>query len=87
VKLLGISKRGDGYIRNLLVLGARSVLYHTCRPGRTPQPWLRALRSRRPTNVVVVALANKMARIIWALLAHGRTYDSGWRRAQPLPCA
>jgi transposase len=83
VKLLGISKRGDGYIRNLLVLGARSVLYHANRTGRTPQPWLQALRSRRPTNVVVVALANKMARIIWALLAHGRSYDSGWRRTLP----
>jgi transposase len=71
VKLLGISKRGDTYLRTLLIHGARSVLTHAKDPG----PWVTQLRQRRPLNVAVVALANKMARTIWAMLAHGRTYQ------------
>jgi len=70
VRLLGISKRGDTYLRTLLIHGARSVLQHAKDPGA----WVRQLQCRRPANVVTVALANKMARIIWALLAHGREY-------------
>jgi transposase len=80
VKLLGISKRGDTYLRMLLIHGARSVLLSQSRRGRSVDPWLGALLQRRPTNIVVVALANKMARTIWALLAHGRTFDAGWAR-------
>jgi transposase len=75
VKLLGISKRGDRYLRTLLVHGARTVLTSQRRPGRELDPWLKSLLSRRAPNVVTVALANKMARMIWALLAHGRTYQ------------
>jgi len=75
VKLLGISKRGDRYLRTLLVHGARTVLASQRRPGRELDPWLKSLLSRRAPNVVTVALANKMARMIWALLAHGRTYQ------------
>lgn len=71
VRLLGISKRGDTYLRTLLIHGARSVLMHAKAPGK----WLREIGQRRPANVVVVALANKLARTIWALLAHGREYD------------
>lgn len=71
VRLLGISKRGDTYLRTLLIHGARSVLMHAKEPGK----WLRQIGQRRPPNVVVVALANKLARTIWALLAHGREYD------------
>ena len=70
VKLLGISKRGDTYLRTLLIQGARSVLLSQSRRGRSVDPWLAELLERRPNNVVVVALANKMARTIWALLAH-----------------
>jgi transposase len=70
LRLLGISKRGDAYLRTLLIHGARSVLQHAKEPGA----WVTQLRARRPLNVVTVALANKMARIIWALLAHGREY-------------
>lgn len=66
IKLLGISKRGDTYLRTLLT--------HAKDPG----PWVTKLRQRRPLNVVVVALANKMARTIWALLAHERTYQKGF---------
>ncbi|HEV7814643.1 MAG TPA: IS110 family transposase [Janthinobacterium sp.] len=71
VRLLGISKRGDTYLRTLLTHGARSVLMHAKEPGK----WLQDIGKRRPPNVVVVALANKMARTIWALLAHDRKYD------------
>ena len=83
VRLLGISKRGDPYLRTLLIHGARTVLNHSTRPGRTPPPWLQGLLSRRPKNVVIVALANKIARTIWALLAHGRDFDPRWRQAVP----
>jgi transposase len=70
VKLLGISKRGDVYLRTLLIHGARSAITH----GKQHDAWLTRLLARRPFNAVVVALANKMARTIWALLAHERTY-------------
>jgi transposase len=83
VKLLGISKRGDTYLRTLLIHGARSLLLSHSRQQRDRplDRWLAELLKRRPPNVVVVALANKMARTIWALLAHGRTFDAGWNRA------
>jgi len=75
VKLLGISKRGDTYLRTLLIDGARSVLAHSP-AAADPATWLGRLRQRRPYNVATVALANKMARQIWALLAHQRTYEA-----------
>jgi transposase len=78
VKLLGISKRGDPYLRTLLIHGARSVLQMQSRVGRVMDPWLRDVLSRRPKNVAIVALANKMARTIWALMAHGRSFDCKW---------
>ncbi len=71
VRLLGISKRGDIYLRTLLIHGARAVLLHS----KAPSTWLQELGKRRPANVVTVALANKMARTIWAVLARGRAYD------------
>lgn len=80
VKLLGISKRGDPYLRTLLIHGARTVLMQQSRADRTMDPWIKELLSRRPKNVAVVALANKMARTIWALMAHGRTFDRSWSR-------
>jgi transposase len=74
VKLLGISKRGDTYLRTLLIQGARSVLCHVKEPGA----WVEQLQKRRPPNVVTVALANKMARAIWAMLAHDRQYQKDY---------
>ena len=74
VKLLGISKRGDVYLRTLLIHGARSVIQNQ----KEHDPWLTKLLSRRPRNAAVVALANKMARTIWALLAHDRRYDRNY---------
>lgn len=72
-----ISKRGDPYVRTLLIHGARSVITHQRRAKRL-SPWLRALLERRPLNVAVVALANKMARTAWALAAHGRSYQENY---------
>jgi transposase len=79
VKLLGISKRGDQYLRTLLIHGARSVLFNAKDKGA----WSEALLKRRPTNVVITALANKMARTAWAILAHGRAYQRGYVSEQP----
>jgi transposase len=79
LQLHGISKRGNGYLRMLLVQGARSVLNNAKDPGL----WLLQLQKRRPTNVVVVALANKLARTIWAVLAHGHPYEKGHVSEKP----
>ncbi|MEX3859889.1 IS110 family transposase [Paraburkholderia sp. BR10923] len=71
VRLGSISKRGDPYLRTLLIHGARSVMCHT----KVPTAWQKGIRERRPANVVAVALANKIARIAWAILARGGTYE------------
>jgi len=73
VKLHGISKRGDTYLRTLLIHGARSVVTR----GKARGEWVEQMKTRRPKNVVVVALANKMARTIWAVLAHDRRLPEG----------
>jgi transposase len=72
-KLGPISKKGDRYLRRILVVGAHSVLR---RAKQSPEkyPWLTQLLARRPFKVVAIALANKMARVAWALLARGGTY-------------
>jgi len=79
VNLHGISKRGDTYLRTLLIHGARSVLSSAKDPGE----WVLNMKKRRPFNVVVVALANRMARMIWAILAHGRTYQKDYVSTKP----
>lgn len=80
VKLLGISKRGDTYLRTLLIHGARSVLTHAKQPG----PWLEQIKTRRPANVVIVAQAAKMARAIWAVTAKQQDYQQGYQSSRPL---
>lgn len=70
-----ISKQGDQYLRWLLVAGAMSVIRHARRRGTTNLPWLANLITRKPTKVAAVALANKIARIVWVLLRHGGTYQ------------
>jgi transposase len=75
--LLGISKRGDAYLRSLLIHGARAVVAHAQRKTQD-DGWLSTLLQRRNTNVVVVALANKNARVFWALLAHGREFRAAY---------
>jgi len=78
-RLLGISKRGDTYLRTLLIHGARSVLFALKRRAEQPADgWLARLTARRSFNIAAVALANKHARIVWALLAHGRDYQTGY---------
>jgi len=72
--LLGISKRGDVYLRTLLIHGARAVISHVERRSDQATGWLKSLLGRRNRNISAVALANKNARIIWALLAHDRRY-------------
>lgn len=79
VRLQGISKRGDAYVRTLLIHGARSVLMHAKEPG----PWLEQIKARRPANVVVVAQAAKMARAIWAVTARQQEYQRGYRSVRP----
>jgi transposase len=69
---LGLSKRGDSYLRTLLISGARAVV---CRSAHSS--WIDRLLQRRHLNVVVAALANKMARTVWAVLAKGQAFDQG----------
>jgi transposase len=82
--LLGISKRGDTYLRTMLIHGARSVLLSLKRHPDRAGGWLARLADRRNHNIAAVALANKNARIAWALLAHGRDYQAGFRSANPV---
>lgn len=70
-----ISKRGDGYLRKLLVHGARTVLRWSRGKPTARSSWQQALLARRPTCVVLVAMANKTARIVWALLTRKETYQ------------
>ncbi len=73
-RLLGISKRGDGYLRRQLMHGARSLV-RVARGRAAPLwAWIDALLSRRPFNVVVAAVANKLARVAWAMLSRGEAY-------------
>lgn len=78
--LLGMSKRGDIYLRTLLIHGARSVIYRAGQRTESCQ-WINSVVNRRNKNVAAVALANKNARIVWALLAHDRNYQAGYSRA------
>jgi transposase len=70
IRQMGLSKRGDTYLRMLLIHGARSVIARA-----RHSPWTEALLGRRPYSVAVAALANKLARTIWAVLAKGRPYN------------
>ncbi|MNG78136.1 Transposase IS116/IS110/IS902 family protein [compost metagenome] len=71
VRLLGISKRGDTYLRTLFIHGARAAALVAKEPG----PWITELKKWRPTGVAIVAMANKLARTIWVIAAHDRKYD------------
>jgi len=82
--LLGMSKRGNSYLRTLLIQGARSVIYALQRKKEPVEGWLNRLLKRRNTNVAAVALANKNARIIWALLSGDREFRSDYATAGAL---
>ena len=73
-KLAGISKRGNNYLRKILIHGARSVVLRCKRERLAMGSWLTALEARAPRNVLIVAAANKLARIAWAVLASGQDY-------------
>ncbi len=77
-RLLGISKRGDSYLRGLLIHGARAVIHHIRRRLKANQPggnpWVKRLLQRCHVNEVAVALVNKMARIAWVLMARNETW-------------
>ena len=77
-RLLGISKRGDRYLRTLLILGARAVLRQMQRHPGAAHSWLGRLTARSHPHIAAVALANKNARIVWALLAHEREYQANY---------
>ena len=74
-RLLGISKRGNGYLRKMLIHGARSALPTLSKGAGPLGAWLRALLARSHVNTVVVALAAKLARIVWAVLRSGREFE------------
>jgi transposase len=73
-KLLGISKRGNSYLRRLFVQGARAVLQQRTKQAPGLKAWLEQLTSRTHHHVAGVALANKLARIVWAVLTTGEAY-------------
>ncbi|MER8601997.1 IS110 family transposase, partial [Mesorhizobium sp. M1339] len=70
-----ISKQGDPYIRRLLVVGAHAVLRFSRKGKAAPTRWAAELLAKKPYNVVAVALANKMARIVWALMTTGKCFE------------
>ena len=73
-KLGGISKKGDRYLRSLFTAGALAVIRYAKIHGTRHRPWLTALLARRPTKVAAIALANKLARMAWAMMAKGEHY-------------
>jgi transposase len=74
-RLGSISKQGDRYLRSLFVAGALAVIRYAKLHGSTHRPWVTALLARRPTKVAAIALANKLARMAWALMARGEQYN------------
>ncbi len=73
-RLGSISKQGDRYLRGLFVVGALAVIRYAKIYGTKHRPWLTALLARRPTKVAAIALANKIARMVWAMMAKGERY-------------
>jgi transposase len=73
-RLGSISKQGDRYLRGLFTAGALAVIRYAKIHGTKHRPWLTALLARRPTKVVAIALANKLARMAWAMMAKGERY-------------
>jgi len=77
-RLLGISKRGDPYLRRLFVHGGRAVLAQVKRERHQFGAWLDRLEARSPRNVAIVAMANKIARVAWAVLTSGQSYNAAF---------
>src|SRR3954454_2356614 len=73
-RLGSISKQGDRYLRGLFVAGALAVIRYAKIHGTKHRPWLTALLARRPTKIAAIALANKIARMVWAMMVRGERY-------------
>ena len=73
-KLGSISKQGDRYLRSLFTVGALAVIRYAKIHGTQHRPWLTALLARKPTKVAAIALANKIARMAWAMMVTGERY-------------
>src|SRR6266481_1264101 len=74
VRLYGISKRGNSYLRKILIHGARAVVLRSKRDRIAMGAWMTSLETRVPRNVLIVATAHKLARIAWAVLSTGQDY-------------
>ena len=74
-KLLGISKRGNVYVRSLLIHGARSAVRAAAKKDDHKSNWIKEIQQRRGNNIAAVALANKTVRTIWAILKNNRNYQ------------
>ena len=74
-KLGSITKRGDRYLRSLFTAGALAVIRYAKIHGTKHRPWLTALLAWRPTKVAAIALANKIARMAWAMMTRGECYN------------
>ena len=74
-----MSKRGDRYLRTLLVHGARSVIVRVLKRDDEKGSWLKRLLERRHVNIATVALARKTVRMVWAMLAHDREYRPNYK--------
>ena len=86
VKQKGISKKGDRYLRQLLVNGAMAVI-RQARRRPDKWPWVAGLLARMPAKAAAIALANKTARIAWAIMVRGGRYEAGYRPARYQPAA
>jgi transposase len=73
-RLGSINKQGDRYLRSLFMAGALAVIRYAKIHGSRHRPWLTALLARRPSKVAAIALANKIARMVWAMMARGERY-------------
>ncbi len=84
-RLLGISKRGDSYIRSLMIHGARSTVLHAKNKDDNLSLWLKKLGERKHTNVVTVALAAKTARMAWSMIRHEVDYQPARAASRSMP--
>ena len=73
-RLGAISKMGERTLRRLLIIGSSAVVHQACKRGAPAGSWLAQMLARKPRMLVTVALANKIARVVWALLAKGEVY-------------